>query len=230
LYYFIALTVLAGPVSLIYSNAYPYDNIIKKFYGVYGRPEWWAIITIMCIGQALLLFVPIQITERKLKSKRPLLVPVITAAFMTTVLLSTLAIFITMTIIETEGFISGPLLDGLDLWNGYQWTALILLAWLFWSVFFYKATRTLEPESLMRRLTSWMLKGSILELLIAVPCHIFVRHRDHALLIRSGRILSVCGSPQTDKAGSLKRPGVSIFWLTTDALRDIPIIQRFATR
>jgi hypothetical protein len=47
-----------------------------------------------------------------------------------------------------------------------------------WSVIFRRATKSDEPEALLKRLTRWLLRGSILELLIAVPSHVIVRRRD----------------------------------------------------
>src|SRR5208282_2828622 len=48
--------------------------------------------------------------------------------------------------------------------------------WLFWSILFYLYYRNSSP--VITRLTSWLLKGSVLELLIAIPCHVIVRRRD----------------------------------------------------
>jgi hypothetical protein len=52
------------------------------------------------------------------------------------------------------------------------------LNWIGWSVVFCLFSRSMEPESFIRRLMRWLIGGSILELLIAVPSHIIVRHRE----------------------------------------------------
>jgi hypothetical protein len=48
--------------------------------------------------------------------------------------------------------------------------------WLFWGLIFYLFARRDDPQSLIKRCTRWVLRGSIAELLVAVPSHIFVRH------------------------------------------------------
>jgi hypothetical protein len=54
----------------------------------------------------------------------------------------------------------------------------VLIFWLVWAFIFRRATKTDEPEALLQRVTRWLLRGSILELIIAVPSHIIVRRRD----------------------------------------------------
>jgi hypothetical protein len=51
------------------------------------------------------------------------------------------------------------------------WVAL----WVLWGVFFYLYFR--NSTQAVTRVISWLLKGSVLELLIAVPCHVIVRRR-----------------------------------------------------
>ena len=52
----------------------------------------------------------------------------------------------------------------------------LVTLWAVWSVVFYLYLRNVGD--LVGRIVSWLLKGSVLELLIAVPCHVFVRHRE----------------------------------------------------
>src|SRR5208282_2385033 len=47
--------------------------------------------------------------------------------------------------------------------------------WLLWGVLFYLYFR--NSSAVVTSLISWLLKGSVLELLIAVPCHVIVRRR-----------------------------------------------------
>lgn len=44
-----------------------------------------------------------------------------------------------------------------------------------WGVVFYLYFR--NSSEVVTRIISWLLKGSILELLVAVPCHVIVRRR-----------------------------------------------------
>jgi len=51
------------------------------------------------------------------------------------------------------------------------------VSWLVWSIVFYRFYRDAEPRTLTQRLTAWLIRGSIVELLVAVPSHIIVRRR-----------------------------------------------------
>ena len=56
-------------------------------------------------------------------------------------------------------------------------TVMIVL-WLIWAAIFYRFARSDDPNMLVKRITRWLLRGSILELLVAVPSHIIVRNRN----------------------------------------------------
>jgi hypothetical protein len=48
--------------------------------------------------------------------------------------------------------------------------------WLVWGIVFYLYFQ--NSSNVTSRLVSWLLKGSVLELLIAIPSHVIVRRRD----------------------------------------------------
>ncbi|MCU0787347.1 MAG: hypothetical protein MUC91_04040, partial [Verrucomicrobia bacterium] len=54
---------------------------------------------------------------------------------------------------------------------------LILIFWVFWGLLFWRFARADAPAGMFQRCLNWLLRGSILELLIAVPSHIIVRRR-----------------------------------------------------
>ena len=57
-------------------------------------------------------------------------------------------------------------------------TLLLLVFWVTWAVVFRNFAKQDDPDALVKRITRWLLRGSILELLIAVPTHVVVRRRD----------------------------------------------------
>lgn len=70
---------------------------------------------------------------------------------------------------------------GDDAWaRVYPWPSLAFVgvSWLVWSTLFYRWWRSTEPQALTKRITTWLIRGSILELLVAVPSHIIVRRRE----------------------------------------------------
>ena len=56
--------------------------------------------------------------------------------------------------------------------------AVVALLWLAWALIFYRFAKTDDPNALVKRTMRWLLRGSILELLVAVPSHIIVRNRN----------------------------------------------------
>lgn len=52
-----------------------------------------------------------------------------------------------------------------------------LLTWIAWTAVFWRMSGAMEPRALVERQTKWMLRGSILELLVAVPTHVVTRGR-----------------------------------------------------
>jgi hypothetical protein len=61
-------------------------------------------------------------------------------------------------------------------WDTEMEVVWVFLAfWLVWGVLFYLYFR--NSAAVTTRTVSWLLKGSVLELLIAVPCHVWVRRR-----------------------------------------------------
>lgn len=55
--------------------------------------------------------------------------------------------------------------------------AILLLFWCGWGVLFQRAFVRENPQTLIDTMGRWLLRGSILELLVVVPGHIVARHR-----------------------------------------------------
>jgi hypothetical protein len=64
---------------------------------------------------------------------------------------------------------------------GYAWMALALalLTWCVWALVFSRLSRETAPADIVSRQCRCLLKGSILELLIAVPTHVVARYRGY---------------------------------------------------
>ena len=87
-----------------------------------------------------------------------------------------LAALLTSGIIWSLGFA----IRGEDFWKHFFEKEVNLLLfwgalWVLWGIVFYLYFR--NSSASVSRLMSWLLKGSILELLIVVPCHVIVRRR-----------------------------------------------------
>ena len=167
----------------------------------YRQWGYWGWLVVLVAAQFALLLVPLGAAERRLQPRRPLFVPIITAAFLLANLLlsGTLAVlcalfrddafkpfdFVGKLVTTALGQV--PLLpDALSQVGfrvGDDLTLPVILAvivplWLVWGLVFYDFAQADESDALATRVTRWLLRGSILELLVAVPSHIVVRSRD----------------------------------------------------
>jgi len=137
--------------------------------GMYARWQWWLLLALMGVAQAALLAVPVRIASGRPVSRRPLALTVLTAALM----MSGLVIGVACSIYEVA------LREHGGRWTIWTGLALGLSAWCAWAVIFFRMNLASEPEDFVSRLCKCLFKGSILELLIAVPTHIVARYRDY---------------------------------------------------
>ena len=132
----------------------------------------------MVLGETMLLIVPVGLAERRPKPRRRLLFPILTSTFFIG-LLSFCGAWCIYVVIWWD---HGPLHDHDPLRTGQQVLITmgggILALWLFWGLVFFRFGRSTAPSALTQRLMRWLIGGSILELLVAVPSHIIVRQRD----------------------------------------------------
>jgi len=132
--------------------------------------DWffWIPAGAVLASQALLLFLSVDTSQKRLKPRSHILVSVTVGALLTA-LLSSGVIWSLGFAIRGEGF-WGKFFDKqtniLAFWGA---------AWLLWAMLFYFYFR--NSSAVVTRLISWLLKGSVLELLIVVPCHVIVRRR-----------------------------------------------------
>ena len=129
--------------------------------------EWlaWFPIVIVLGGQALLFFLSVDTSQKRLKPRSHILLSCVLAGILTALLAFALIGAIGVAVQGDrfgEGAFANPFL-------------FFGLAWLFWGIVFYFFLR--NSSEIVNRVTSWLLRGSILELLVVVPCHVIVRRR-----------------------------------------------------
>lgn len=144
-------------------------EIYEFLYGGIDALPIWILFAVMILSQICLLIIPIRMTHERPKPRRGIWPTAIAAAFLYTALLF--------------GVIASILsaITGDDWLGGLGWifiAAVLPANWLLWIVIFRRFARDMEPKSYIRRITKWLMRGSILELLIAVPSHIIVRNKN----------------------------------------------------
>jgi hypothetical protein len=145
----------------------------QEFYGdlhdFYSMGVVWIPIGAVLAGQAALLFLSVDTSFKKLRPRAHIAFSVTVASMLIAML--AVAVF----------YCLDAAVRGDDFGNSYNlgapagvfelWGAL----WVLWGIVFYLYFR--NSSRVTEQAVSWLLKGSVLELLIAVPCHVIVRRR-----------------------------------------------------
>jgi hypothetical protein len=164
--YALILALLALPTILI-GLAPGVD--LKSAAAMYIQWQWWLILALMGLAQASLLAVPVRVASRRPIARIPLAKTVLVAALM----MAGLVVGAFLCIFEIAFYNSG------GSWT--PWAVLIIgiASWCGWAIVFFRLSQRVDAVDLTSRLCRYLLKGSILELLIAVPTHIVARCRDY---------------------------------------------------
>jgi len=136
--------------------------------GLYvGWWPFWVLCGAMVVSQILLLAVPIRIVKERPIPRRSIWATVIAAALLFTLVVAGVVAS------------AGAAIWGDDMFAGWNLALLfVLVIWALWAWVFRGFAQATDPRAAVRRVTTWLLRGSILELLVAVPSHILVRHKD----------------------------------------------------
>jgi hypothetical protein len=188
--YVLALLLLTAPVTLVAFGNWGLKadpDWIKDALSIYTNCLYWIWLVVLMAGQLLLLLVPIDISERRLPTRRKLKVPIIVTAFFLSNLVFAAIISVLLAGFRDHAFdyfdltliFRHPAAHA-DSGDGVVATMIftVVFFWLAWALLFYRATKTDSPNTLLKRAKRWLLRGSILELIIAVPSHVIVRRRD----------------------------------------------------
>jgi hypothetical protein len=178
LLYALALVLLSAPVVLAAFGPWGKngtgialnDVSLNDIFQILKSWILWLWLGVMVAGQMLLLLLPINIAERRLPARRKLKIPVIvTAFFLANLLLA--GILSILCAAHGDKIPSYYDLAGDNDQQGYGalMTAIVslLFFWLVWAIVFRNFAKTDDENTFLKRSTRWLLRGSILELLIA---------------------------------------------------------------
>ncbi len=176
LLYALWVTIIFTPIVLFIAfglgepNGMALADIYEFILGLYGYFwPFWIFCAILIISQILLLIIPVKIVKQRPKPQRGLWLTAIAAAAL-------FAIVILGIVWSIVAAISGDYsIEGIIFLLALIF---LLVNWLVWSCIFRAFARNTDPRSYIRRLMKWLLRGTILELLIAVPSHVIVRHKE----------------------------------------------------
>lgn len=143
-----------------------FQNSVRWVYGFLG---FWILFAVVLSGQAILLFLSVDTSFKRRKPRTHIAVTCI-AASMLFALLTFAVIYSLDAAVKNATFVN-RYLSGTPQNLGFCG-----ILWALWGILFYLYFR--NSTNVTTRLVSWLLKGSVLELLIAVSCHVIVRRRN----------------------------------------------------
>ena len=137
--------------------------------------EWlvWLWIGILVSGEALLLFLSVDTSHKKLRPRQHVLASVALIALMAALLAFAGIVSLLAAVVGDKVFDKpfGPYWD-----SRFKIIAWGLGLWCMWGFIFWRRVKPAAAGSLP--VVPWLVKGSVLELLVVVPAHIISRHRD----------------------------------------------------
>jgi len=172
-FYFAAVLLLVIPGFLLLDFKWrTLDEVFRNLLEMYR--EWWLWLWIGIIvgGQALLLFLSVDTSWRHARPRQHVAVTAALASFFAAVLTGSALFAIEVSV---YGDHPPPLWEGKEKLFAVTMLAIWIGAWVIWGGIFYQYYR--DSSNAVSAAVSWLLKGSVLELLIAVPAHIVVRQR-----------------------------------------------------
>ena len=178
----LAALFLPGCLLLAQGEFHGWRGFLRDLKEGYASWQLWIVLGILLASQAILLFLSVDRSQKRLKPRTHILISVALGALLTAILTTGVVSSLAFAIRGDKLFdsfdnLSKSLLGSRHedyfgiFWTLVSWGAL----WIVWGIVFYLHFR--NRNDVITRAVSWVLKGSILELLVAVPCHVIVRRR-----------------------------------------------------
>ncbi len=135
---------------------------------VFRSAGTWITLGVLACCQLVLLTLPVRIAERR---------PVSRGALWPTILLgaTSLALLTAAAAVALHGAILGD--NPEKPWELPALAALVAFSWLLWAFVFRNLSGKRPASDFLSVLCRRLFQGSVLELLVAVPCHVVVRQR-----------------------------------------------------
>jgi hypothetical protein len=166
LFYGLIVIALLAPATLfLASDSFPTAASFKE---VYASGALWICAAAVMLGAVLLLWLSVDTTQKRLKPRTHILI----SALATGLLLAILAVAIVLAI----GFaVWGDKFFPQEAPGLAAMLGVFVIPWLVWGILFYRFSHNSSDAA--TRAVKWLFRGSVLELLIAVPAHVIMRRR-----------------------------------------------------
>jgi hypothetical protein len=174
LYYVIVVLLLLMPMFMLLcdSSIRTVNGYLRLIFDYYTDWAWTIPAFIVVGGQVLLLALSVDTSFRRNKPRAHIFVSIALVGFFLMILgIAT----VSSLFVAIRGDKVGDYFDAHHL-AFFSYLILWPVLWIIWGTVFYLRTR--GADNPFSRAVSWLIKGSVLELLVAVPCHVIVRRRD----------------------------------------------------
>lgn len=165
LLYFALLVIITIPVIV---SLFP-EAASEELLDIYKCKPYWIVVSVMVVCQLSLLLISVPKPTEWQTPRRHIW----WSLLLTGLLFGIVVMGACLSVIEV--------LSGEDFTTPapfYASIGIALMSWVLWCVVFRSVARN-DPSKLVDTLCKRLYHGSILELLIAIPSHIFVRHRGY---------------------------------------------------
>lgn len=162
--YVLCLAVVAGPLLVVLDDkAGGGDRFgpALTLYMVYSVP-------ILVLVQVALLLIPVAVVQERPIKRRKIIVSAVLGAIPMGAM-SVGFLFSIVLMIWTEKGLPD---------TAHVWFTALAAFWSVWGIIFWRTFSTGNQSGLTSTMTRWLLRGSILEVLVAIPSHIISRHRN----------------------------------------------------
>ena len=168
LLYLLILVVLTAP--LIVVAFYP-SNRAGLELALEPLLEWgyWAALVVFVAAQAVMLIVPVELSLGRPTSQRSVLWPILASGLIIGVLCAGI-------VVSLNEFFRKANADSTSVAVPF---GVLLGLWAVWTIIFARTSRGTAAMDVVTQQCRYLIKGSILELLVAVPTHIVARARDY---------------------------------------------------
>ncbi|MCF6299833.1 MAG: hypothetical protein L3J52_01740 [Proteobacteria bacterium] len=156
--YLLCLSILLVPLFLLFSKG---DWELISWYYIF-------IVPVLVLVQAVLLLVPIDVTLQRPIARRKIAVSALVTAIPMMLLVFMFCYSVILMLTGEQGE------------DDYIWfiVGIAVFSWLMWGWLFYRNYSSDDPGAFTKKITRWLMRGSILELIVAVPSHIISRQRE----------------------------------------------------
>jgi hypothetical protein len=166
-YGLIVLAFLAPAMLILAANSFP---SAASFAGLYSDLLPWICAAALMLGALLLLWLSVDTTQKRLKPRTHILVSAVITGLLTTILTVSTVLAVGLGVWGEKFFNFLPQSPGLVVLSAFA------VPWLVWGILFYRLCR--DSSDAVTRTVKWLFRGSVLELLIAVPAHVIIRRRN----------------------------------------------------